>query len=75
MEPTRLSRKAQAVVDELTAKLSASVRRVASHLATAQEREFADEKDAKEAYRLMVLKIAERFQAAGDKGFEDPTAY
>lgn len=56
----RLSRKAQDAVEELTAQLSVSVRKVAAELAIKAGKEFADQSDVKEAYRLMILQISEK---------------
>lgn len=58
----RLSRKAGMAVGALTSQLEGSVRKVAAQLAEDAGKEHADEGDAREAYRLMILQIADKFQ-------------
>jgi len=62
----RLSNRAQNAVAVLTDQLSGSVRKVAAQMATNAGREFADEKDVKEAFRLQILAITKEFGATVD---------
>lgn len=63
----RLSKKAQETVEWITAEISVSIRKTASQLASDNRREFADEDDAREAFRQVALEIAGRFQKSETK--------
>lgn len=58
----RLSRKAQEAASTLTAALDQSVRKVASQIAADKGKEFADNEDVKEAYKLQIIELARQFQ-------------
>jgi histone H3/H4 len=55
---TRLSRKAQEEAAALSGSFDQAVRERAALLAQAAGREFADETDVREAFRLIVLKYS-----------------
>jgi hypothetical protein len=57
---TRLSRKAQSEATILSGNFDQAVREHASLLALSSGKEFADEADVREAYRLVLLKLAEK---------------
>jgi len=57
---TRLSRKAQETAADLSIGLDQAVREHASLLARSKNKEFADEDDTREAYRLVILKFSEK---------------
>lgn len=54
----RLSRKAQDEASILAARLEEIIRFDASMLAESEHAEFADENHVKEAYRLVILRLA-----------------
>lgn len=62
---TRLSRRAQSEATILSGNLDQAVRECASLLAESQGKEFADEGDVREAFRLVILKYSEKTAAGG----------
>lgn len=61
--PTRLSRKAQGAAAGLSAQFDEILREHASLLAEADHQEFADESHVREAYRMVVLKLASKYES------------
>lgn len=64
MATTRLSRKAQMEAASISSNFDHAVREHASLLAWAAGREFAEEADVREGFRLVVLKYAEKVGSA-----------
>lgn len=60
----RLSRKAQDAAGNIAASFDQAVREHASLLAESQGKEFADEADVQEGFRLVLLKYAEKVGSA-----------
>lgn len=64
MTMTRLSHKANIEATTLSGNFDAALREHASLLAWAAGREFAEESDVLEGFRLLVLKYAEKVGSA-----------
>ncbi len=68
---TRLSAKAQQAASDISSSFDQAVRDQASILAQSQGKEFANEADVQEGFRLVILKYAEKVgsavQVTGDK--------
>lgn len=58
-----LSRRAQSEATILSGNLDQAIREHASLLAESQGKEFADEADVREAFRLVILKYSEKTAA------------
>lgn len=61
---TRLSRKAQDEAAALSGNFDQAIREHASLLAQSAGKEFADEADVREAFRLLILKYAAKVGSA-----------